>query len=64
MSREQRAQALRALLLARKRKRYTAEDAGICGRFIFCLGLNHLITIYSTLACHIANNVAVTLSNN
>uniref|UniRef100_A0AAX7T287 Timeless circadian clock n=1 Tax=Astatotilapia calliptera TaxID=8154 RepID=A0AAX7T287_ASTCA len=37
-SHEQRAQALRALLLARKRKRYTAEDAGIYGRFIFCLG--------------------------
>uniref|UniRef100_A0A3Q4GX39 Timeless circadian clock n=1 Tax=Neolamprologus brichardi TaxID=32507 RepID=A0A3Q4GX39_NEOBR len=29
MSHEQRAQALRALLLARKRKRYTTEDAGI-----------------------------------
>uniref|UniRef100_A0A669E589 Timeless circadian clock n=1 Tax=Oreochromis niloticus TaxID=8128 RepID=A0A669E589_ORENI len=37
-TREQRAQALRALLLARKRKRFTDEDAGICGRFIFCLG--------------------------
>uniref|UniRef100_A0A3P8SMH7 Timeless circadian clock n=1 Tax=Amphiprion percula TaxID=161767 RepID=A0A3P8SMH7_AMPPE len=35
-STEQRAQALRALLLARTRKRHTSEDTGMCGSFILC----------------------------
>uniref|UniRef100_A0A3B5BID8 Timeless circadian regulator n=1 Tax=Stegastes partitus TaxID=144197 RepID=A0A3B5BID8_9TELE len=36
VSGEQRSQALRALLLARKRKHHTSEDTGTCGRIIFC----------------------------
>lgn len=34
VSGEQRAQALRALLLARKRKHYTTEHSGMCGNSI------------------------------
>lgn len=61
VSREQRAQALRALQLARKRKRYTTEDTGMGGRFIFCLGRNRLITAYIVLARHKAKKEAVTV---
>uniref|UniRef100_A0A8P4G0B4 Timeless circadian clock n=1 Tax=Dicentrarchus labrax TaxID=13489 RepID=A0A8P4G0B4_DICLA len=36
VSGEQRVQALRALLLSRKRKHHTSEHTGMCGSFMFC----------------------------
>lgn len=53
VSGEQRTQALRALLLARKRKHHTTENDGMCRSFLFCVLSHNYSLVVMCVKCHV-----------
>uniref|UniRef100_A0A8C4EF66 Timeless circadian clock n=1 Tax=Dicentrarchus labrax TaxID=13489 RepID=A0A8C4EF66_DICLA len=58
VSGEQRVQALRALLLSRKRKHHTSEHTGMCGSFMFCT-LSQMTAVNYSSVTILAEHISV-----